>query len=56
MILLCSMFTGMKIQWQTTWCNKHQVSDQIEETLVFCQNWMFQLVKSDNPVSGQCVV
>jgi hypothetical protein len=34
-ILLCSMFPGMKIQWQTIWCSKHQVSDQIEEILVF---------------------
>jgi hypothetical protein len=32
------MFPGMKIQWQMIWRSRHQVSDQIEEDLVFfCQ-------------------
>jgi hypothetical protein len=37
MILLCNMFSGMKIQWRTIWRSKHQVSEQIEENSVFCQ-------------------
>jgi hypothetical protein len=35
MILLCSMFLGMKILWRTIWHSKHQVSDQIKEILIF---------------------
>jgi hypothetical protein len=35
MILLCSIFSVMKIHWRTIWCRKHQVSDQIEKNLVF---------------------
>jgi hypothetical protein len=37
MILLYIMFSGMKIQWQMIWFNKHQVSKQIEEILVFLE-------------------
>jgi hypothetical protein len=35
MILLCSMFSGMKIHWQTIWRSKDQISNRIKENLVF---------------------
>jgi ribonuclease HI len=44
MILLCSMFPGMKIQWQTIWRSKPQVFDRIEENLVFWKNRMFRFL------------
>jgi hypothetical protein len=56
MILMCNMFPGMKIQWQTIWRNKHQVSEQIEENLVFWKNWMFRFTNPDSLVFSQCTV
>jgi hypothetical protein len=35
MILLCSLFSGVKIQRQMIWHNKHQVFDRIKKNLVF---------------------
>jgi hypothetical protein len=31
MILLCSIFPKIKIQWRTIWRSKHQVSDEIKK-------------------------
>jgi hypothetical protein len=46
MILLYSMFLRMK----------NQVSDQIEENLVFWKNQMFQFAKPDSPVFSRCTM
>jgi hypothetical protein len=49
------MFPGMKIRWRMTWHSKHQVSDQIEENLVFWKNWMFRFAKLSS-VFSRCAV
>jgi hypothetical protein len=41
---------------QMIWHNKHQVSDRIEENLVFWKNKMFRFAKLDSPVFGRCTV
>jgi hypothetical protein len=56
MILLCSMFLGMKIQLRMIWRSKHQVFDQINENLVFWKTRMFWFAKLDGPVFDRCVV
>jgi hypothetical protein len=52
LILLCSMFPGMKIQWRMIWHSKHQVSEQINENLVLWKIRMFRFAKPDSPVFG----
>jgi hypothetical protein len=56
MILLCSMFSGMKIQWQMIWHSKHKVFNQIEAYSIFWKNLMFRFAKPDSPAFGRCVV
>jgi ribonuclease HI len=57
MILLCSMFLGMKIHWWMIWRNKHQVSNRIKENSVFWKkNRIFRLAKPDSLVFGWCTV
>jgi hypothetical protein len=43
-MILLQMFSGIKIQWQMIWHNKHQASDQIKENSAFLKNRMFRFL------------